>query len=413
MVSFEINKVHEKLINCLLFLYVFSLVLSYTELSSLTNISKFIIQIFVIFIELPRIDMRKYYLMWPLVLSLVVLPLFISITGIYSISMSKVIAFIFYFLLTLFFWIALINCYLDKLGDFINIWYFTLNITFCLLFFIYKGISLNISYLINAMLTNQRYGGNILIQRYGMGFNNVNTFALFASLLIVCSAFELINKKFITLAIIDILTGILFILNAESRTPLVALGLMFLVWIIQKIKCDGLKQVLNSLILISGIIFTAFFIWLLFSGSSSSLYSLIDSITSSRLTFGNIALNSIKDNLYSLLFGVGPMNTSYITESLFGGSISLDNSIEYFLYTVGIVGLIIIAAFFIWLVYRTCKNDGKNVDFIRALVCYLVVYSFFENCIFIPGSPICLFCIVILFIHLLSPYEKPISQGVQ
>ena len=398
MISLHSNRIHKRMVGFLLFIYVLSLVLSYTELSSGTNIFKFIFSILIVAIELAHIDLRKYIWTWPLLISLVVLPLFLSVVGIYSTSMKQVIIFIFYYVLTLLLWISLANCYFNDIGGFINVWFFSINVSMLLLFIVFRGISLNISYFVNAMISNQRYGSDLLVQRYGMGFVNVNTFGLFSSILIVCAFYQLINKRFVVLSIVDILAGVLFIFNAESRTPVFALGMMFIVWGIQHIRLVSVRKTMNVITVLVGSIFSLCFIGLLFIGSSNRLFGIIDSITSFRLSFGNLAVNNIRENLGSLFFGIGPMSTNYVTEQLFGGSISLDNSIEYFLFSVGIIGLIIIISFFIWLVFQVCKPNYQQVLFVRGLICYLVVYSFFENCIFIPGSPMSLFCVVVIFI---------------
>lgn len=399
MNSSQSDVIHKRVINCLLFIYIFCLILSYTELSSFTNTVKFILSVAIVMVELPYINIRNYLWTGPLIIALVFLPLFLSVIGVYSTSMMQVIVFIFYFLLTLFFWISLANCYLDDVSTFINIWCFSINGALLLLFLFYKGISLNILYFINAIMSDQRYGSSVLMERYGMGFINVNTFALFSGLLIVCALYQIINKEFVVLSILDIIVGLLFILNAESRTPILALGIMVMIWIIQYIRLVEFKAMFNFVIEVSSFVFVLCFIWLLFSGSSSRVFNIVDSITSFRLSFGNLAVNNIRGSLVSLLFGVGPMKTSYVTEQLFGNSISLDNSIEYFLFTTGLIGLVIILSFFIWLVWRVCRSNQPNIPFVRGMVGYLIVYSFFENCIFIPGSPISLFCIVILFIY--------------
>ena len=71
--------------------------------------------------------------------------------------------------------ICLSNVYENRLGTFIFVWQVSLTLVFLSLLVIYRGLSLNLSYLLKATLTNQRYGLFLAEQRYGMGFLNVNT----------------------------------------------------------------------------------------------------------------------------------------------------------------------------------------------------------------------------------------------
>ncbi len=268
---------------------------------------------------------------------------------------------------------------------------------------IYRGLSLNLSYLLKATLTNQRYGLFLAEQRYGMGFLNVNTLALFAMLLVFCSCYSLHKKKYKLFSIFDLLFAFILILNAESRTPFVLIIVLAVSLMIVNLKNDIRRYQIQNIILGLEIIFAFLFAKLFISGDTSSiLYQEMDVFSSYRLSFGTAAISMLKSN-DSLIFGIGPLNSSYITEKVFGNVLTLDNSLEYYVFTLGIIGAILIFCYLFYLFYQVNISLSK-LGFITAT--FYFSYSFFENTIFLPISAVSLFCLVIIFAIVKRSYDE-------
>ena len=145
--------------------------------------------------------------------------------------------------------------------------------------------------------------------------------------------------------------------------------------------------------------FSLFFLWMLSETMNSShIYGYIDELSSYRLSFGTQAINFVRDHS-STLVGVGPMSTSYLTTAIFGETIKLDNSFEYYLFSIGWIGLTVVYAFYVWLMIKV--SQVKNIRYRTiglVIMTFYFMYSIFENDIFIPNSPLSQFCLVIVFI---------------
>lgn len=395
----KITKLKNKLIDVCMFLYVISLVLSYTELSSKMSIIRIILQLMIIGASVWFIDFKSYVFIFPLIAIIVVWPLILVILGVYNIAEKQVIEYGIYFMFSILFIVCVANNYQFSIMTFIKIWFFALNTALILLWGIFKGLSLNVSFLFNAMLSNQRYGDSLLVQRYGMGFLNVNTLALFAALLILTAIILSFNRKYLILLILDVIWAFLLILNAESRTPLIILMTIIMFLAIQRVKKHRIRKFLNFMFLGAIVVFSLFFLWMLSETMSSSyMYRYIDELSSYRLSFGTQAINFVRDHS-STLVGVGPMSTSYLTTAIFGETIKLDNSFEYYLFSIGWIGLTVVYVFYIWLMIKV--SQVKNIRYRTiglVIMTFYFMYSIFENDIFIPNSPLSQFCLVIVFI---------------
>lgn len=388
-----------KLKNTLFFAFAFFAILGYTELPLKADIVKPLVQLLFILITINNVNFKNYLWVIPLLLIVVIFPLLAIILGVYNYNVTQIIFYMVAFLLMLLFVICVSNTYKYKIHTIINIWYYALNLSFLILFILYRGISLNLPYLFHAMLSNDRYGANKLFQRYSMGFTNINTFALFSSILLICVFYQLIHRTNIILSLVDIPIGIIFILNSESRSPIVVILILLLIYIILSIRNDIIRKILGWIIFIMFFGYIAVYIYLMLSSNKLfRLYNIIDSISSFRLSFGSQAV-SVLSQYGNVLFGLGPMSTTYITNNIFGKLLTIDVSFEYYIFTIGIVGMLLLYGFFIWIfiMIRKVRIEHK---FAIMIVSFYFVYSLFENILFIPNSAASLFCLSIIFTYL-------------
>lgn len=391
--------------NVLLFIFAIFAILGYTELPLKANIVKPLVQLMFILITIKNINFRNYTWLIPLLLIMVIWPLLAIIFGIYNYSVFQTLAYIAMFLLMLLFVISISSTYKDNVKDIITVWYYALNVSFLILFLLYKGISLNLTYLLHSTFSNDRYGSNKLIQRYAMGFTNVNTFALFASILLLCAFYQLLHNKNIILSLIDTAVGIIFILNSESRSPIVVISFLVLIYIILSIKNKGIRFTLVSVISLLIFSYSVVFVYLMLSANKISyLYNTIDSFSSFRLSFGSEAIDTLS-RYGSLMFGIGPMSTTYITDNIFGKSIALDGSFQYYIFSMGVLGML---AMYFNFTYLYLKISKIKIDRKYAIIImtFYFAYSLFENILFIPNSTASIFCLSLIFTYLTIPVAR-------
>lgn len=399
------NKINifTKVINILLGFFIICTAMSYTERPLGTTNGKFLIGLIIIGCTITNIDFSKYKWIIMLIVVSILFPLVLMVFGIYNFNMLQSLEYTLLYLFYLILVICLSNVYENRLGTFIFVWQVSLTLVFLSLLVIYRGLSLNLSYLLKATLTNQRYGLFLAEQRYGMGFLNVNTLALFAMLLVFCSCYSLYKKKYKLFSIFDLLFAFILILNAESRTPFVLIIVLAISLMIVNLKNEIRRYQIQNIILGLEIIFAFLFAKLFISGDISSiLYQEMDVFSSYRLSFGTAAISMLKNN-DSLIFGIGPLNSSYITEKVFGNVLTLDNSLEYYVFTLGIIGAILIFCYLFYLFYQVNISLSK-LGFITAT--FYFSYSFFENTIFLPISAVSLFCLVIIFAIVKRSYDE-------
>lgn len=391
--------------NILLFIFAIFAILGYTELPLKANIVKPLVQLMFILITIKNINFRNYTWLIPLLLIIVIWPLLAIIFGIYNYSVFQTLAYIAVFLLMLLFVISISSTYKDNVKDIITVWYYALNVSFLILFLLYKGISLNLTYLLHATFSNDRYGSNKLIQRYAMGFTNINTFALFASILLLCAFYQLLHNKNIILSLIDTAVGIIFILNSESRSPIVVISFLALIYIILSIKNKGIRFTLVSVMSLLIFSYSVVFVYLMLSANKISyLYNTIDSFSSFRLSFGSEAIDTLS-RYGSLMFGIGPMSTTYITDNIFGKSITLDGSFQYYIFSMGVLGML---AMYFYFTYLYLKISKIKIDRKYAIIImtFYFAYSLFENIFFIPNSTASIFCLSLIFTYLTMPVAR-------
>lgn len=395
------NTIYLLFFDASMFLYIFFSVLGYTELSVGAGMAQIFIQVLIIGIWIWNVNIYDYLFLWPLVVAVGIIPLIMILLGVYSFFTAQNLEYIIFFIFNLMFICCIVDRFKNNIQRLIELWFWTLNIVLGMLMFLYRGISLNLSFLLQAMISNQRYGNNI-IQRYGMGFKNVNTMALFAVILIVCSIYLFFKRKYRAFTILDVVFGIVLIINAESRAPLLVLFGVMVLFFIRNIKGEKTRRIFSTLYLVIVISFTVLFVVLLFCKNSGNyLYTLVDEISSYRLSFGTQAIEFVRSH-GSTLFGVGPLSSSYITNNIFNMALTLDNSIEYYLFTLGWIGLFIVYTFLAWCLYKIMSVNRLDNRFAICIFDFYFLYSIFENTIFIPKSLLSLFCLTVILIYVLK-----------
>lgn len=399
----EKTKLLIKLVNILLSCFIISTTLNYTEYSLGTNLVKTIIGFLIILVTIGTINFKRYkWITWLIGVEFI-LPLCLMLFGVYNYNMAQSFKYLFFFSFYLLLVICLSSVYKDKIDIFLFIWQISLSLVLFFLFLVYRGLSFNLMYLLTATLSGQRYGQFLLTQRYGMGFSNVNTLALFSTLLMFCSFYFLYKGKNKLFSLINILCSTIFVLNAESRTPIVLMIVLFTSVVVCRIRNDNIRFITQTIVLILEILFSVLFSNLFIAGNTTSLlYQKINEISSYRLSFGTSAMGILKGS-GSLLLGIGPLNSTYITEDIFGRLLTLDNSLEYFVFTLGIIGTILVYIYLFYLFF--CINRSRSkLGFVSTT--FYFAYSIFENIIFLPNSPVSVLILTIIFILMRNYTEQ-------
>lgn len=388
------NNVKNYVVSFLVMLFIICSVASYTQIGSTMKIIKNIIQVLIILVTISDMRLRKYRWIYPLLLIFIIYPLLLVCFGIYNLYPFQVILYVGTLLFNIIFYMGLTEHFFNRFNNFIALWQNSLFIVLMLLLIIYRGISLNIPYMLRSVITNDRYGSDLLVQRYGMGFNNVNQLALFASLLFICSLYFMQKRQRMVFSGINLILSFILICNSESRAPFVAIGVALLMMIASNINSKFLSTLLKNCILFCLIFFGIFFCYYSFKGSElSSIYYKLNTISSMRLYFSSEAL-SLVELSGTKWFGIGPISTSFVTNKVFGNILTLDSSLGYSLFAFGIIGTVVIFSIIIYMILKNYKNESIF------LVIFFVTYSMFENAIFIPNSLLSCFGCVILFIFM-------------
>ena len=360
-------------------LFIMVSVASYTQLGDSMKILRNVFEILIILVMITDLKLKRFGWIIPLVLILIVYPLVLLGFNIYNLYPFQVVTYIGMVVLNFTFYVCAAEYYHNKLDAFIKVWQNSLFSILLILLITYQKISLDIPYMLHAIITNDRYGSDLLLQRYSMGFTNVNQLALFSSLLFISSVYFLLNKKRIYFSSFCLILSFIFICNSESRSPFVAIGMAIVFVFFSKIKIKPIRNFFKWMLIILIIIFSVFFGLCVIKGTGSEIYQKLNSISSMRLYFSTKALN-FAESIGSQWFGLGPMSTSFVTTKIFGNTLTLDSSIGYNLFSFGIVGTIAIFAYIFWFLL---KEFNKSELY---LAIYFVVYAMFENSIFIPSS---------------------------
>ncbi|MDR3190084.1 MAG: O-antigen ligase family protein [Lactobacillaceae bacterium] len=254
-------------------------------------------------------------------------------------------------------------------------------------------INMSISSLFTGVLHNSR------ISRVGIGFSNVNFLGSFAGTLMMISVFQIIKNNLRIFSITTFLFGLLLLLNAGSRTPLIAFVVATIVGgIIIVLKRWGKMLWLG--VTAGLVIATLWFVLIIyFDTPSSAFFKAYDLASSKRLSLGYEVAQYLKKHHLEVL-GTGLRNKALIKELFFPGwtwSIQLDSSIGYYLFTLGNIGLTFIIGIWVWILIRIEKY-GSKIAVLTGL--YVSVFMFFEHVLFTYAGFFGAFWTTLIFILL-------------
>lgn len=301
------------------------------------------------------------------------------------------------FLLFLISIICVSECYKNNISDLFHLFYITIIISLLLLFIFFRGISVNIFELLESVVSNHRYGGNISTARVSMGFQNVNQLGLFAAILIVFAIYFLINRKHIIFNLGVLVLSLILLLNSGSRTPIFALCAFVGIYCVYELNSVTLKAFFKASIILIFLFSYLLFIYLIyFSNADPSFFQLIDELSSFRISFSQEALE-LTSKLGNSMTGIGIMSSSYIQNTYTGDNFAIDSSIAYYLLTIGWIGSL---GLNYSVAYLTYKINKLSYPILSSMFGFYISYAFFENVLFTPNSGLGIIVLSITFTYL-------------
>lgn len=391
------NRTWFKLISGVFVIFIISgSIFSYTSYSLFGQVTRLAGQFGIILFYVWRVDFAKYSFLLPILITFVLYPLFLCSIGIYS-NLSQVLAYVTFFLLFLISIICVSECYKNNISDLFHLFYITIIISLLLLFIFFRGISVNIFELLESMVSNHRYGGNISTARVSMGFQNVNQLGLFAAILIVFAIYFLINRKHIIFNLGVLVLSLILLLNSGSRTPIFALCAFVGIYCVYELNSVTLKAFFKASIILIFLFSYLLFIYLIyFSNADPSFFQLIDELSSFRISFSQEALE-LTPKLGNSMTGIGIMSSSYIQNTYTGDNFAIDSSIAYYLLTIGWIGSL---GLNYSVAYLTYKINKLSYPILSSMFGFYISYAFFENVLFTPNSGLGIIVLSITFTYL-------------
>lgn len=382
----------------LVMLFVIGSVLNYSQWSGIGSGLRLVSEFLIIICNIWNVNFKNYTIILPLVGIFCIYPILMISVGVYGEFSKQVILYSVYYAFYSLFLICSINAFRDNPMSLVTTIFWTLTTMLFLMMFIFKGVSYNVSELINSMLYNQRYGNNILTQRISMGFNNVNTLGMFAGFLVLIAVITHKNRSNLK-NILIVLFSIFIILNSGSRTPILAVGISLVVYLVHSLGSKKIKFIVST---ITGFFLTTiwavFLYFVYFSNSLNTHFMQLDEFLSYRLNYSQMALSLAGSDLHKWL-GIGAMSTSFIQQKLTGERFAIDSSLAYFLLTIGIVGF---SFLLIYILYLYCMIVKKQSSIVLTLFVFYSTYLVMENILFIPNSAVSTFILTIIFAYMLS-----------
>lgn len=391
------NRTWFKLISGVFVIFIISgSIFSYTSYSLFGQVTRLAGQFGIILFYVWRVDFAKYSFLLPILITFVLYPLFLCSIGIYS-NLSQVLAYVTFFLLFLISIICVSECYKNNISDLFHLFYITIIISLLLLFIFFRGISVNIFELLESVVSNHRYGGNISTARVSMGFQNVNQLGLFAAILIVFAIYFLINRKHIIFNLGVLVLSLILLLNSGSRTPIFALCAFVGIYCVYELNSVTLKAFFKASIILIFLFSYLLFIYLIyFSNADPSFFQLIDELSSFRISFSQEALE-LTSKLGNSMTGIGIMSSSYIQNTYTGDNFAIDSSIAYYLLTIGWIGSL---GLNYSVAYLTYKINKLSYPILSSMFGFYISYAFFENVLFTPNSGLGIIVLSITFTYL-------------
>lgn len=380
---------------------IVSFVLGYTELGTAQSSIKVILQILIILFTVSKVDYKKYvWSVWLLII-IVILPFALILIGVYDFSQLQVISYSIFFMFNYVFTICIADFYSRNITEYIEIWQLALTLVLAFLWIIFGGISLNLGQYLNSMINNNR-SNELGIGRVSMGFTNVNQLGMVSAILVVCCIYQIVKKKHCVLTSLLMIAGLILILNSGSRTPIISIGFATFIFLTRFFKNKFFRNILGFAGFFLFLAFSLLFVYLLIKGDTlASTFQAIDKLSSYRLTYGVQAMTVLR-GIASVWSGLGPMKSSFINGNLYSGS--LDDSFEFYIFTIGYVGTAFVYLFVLFIFMHLFQHKSR---YAFLFISFYIVYSVFEHVLFAPNSIVSFFCLTTIFIFMKKTYDKP------
>lgn len=220
--------------------------------------------------------------------------------------------------------------------------------------------------------------GNERLSRVGIGFYNVNILGGLAGVLIMVSFFLIIMKKMRQTSFVTMMFGFFLLFNAGTRSALLGTLLslvLAMVLFLGKSHSQLIWKGFVGLVTLGQGFYLGF---LFFVQKGSGVYTLASDLTTTRSSLGVEAVEKLI-SLRKLWFGTGMRSQSEIRENFFKSWVStngLDSDIQWFLFTVGVVGVIALIVFLILGMHRLSFNSSIIW---KLGLAYFVAFSTFEH----------------------------------
>lgn len=386
---------------------VFSVIMNYTQMSAIAANARLLMEIIFVGTAFWTFKSR---LLQPYIFIIIVgcvWPLIGLLTGMYTISTKSVFLYIVFFVFYILFVCSFSFLMYKKIDVVLLIWQIVLFATLVYMALKSNELSFDLNILVNALVEDERYG-NELYSRVGLGFENVNQLGLFSAVLLMISIKFIINRKYMILSMMSIPVGILLILNSGSRSPIVVLlfsGFVAMASYYRKTLFGKLIGI--SVVGLSVMLILMFCQMVFLMNKDSIFFDIINDLSSGRLSNSVDAMQLLLEKS-SPITGIGPMSSTTIRQYIFSSpynDVVIDNSIIYYIFCNGVIGLFGILGFFI----SFTKKIWQTKETFPVVVCsFLGLYAMFENVFFVPNAATSIFALTIMTMYI---YKKDEMSG--
>ena len=234
-----------------------------------------------------------------------------------------------------------------------------------------------------------------LRSKNNFGFNSTNSVSnICYGNLIAAMFFKFKNKLLNVLRVLLEAIILLILIQTSSRTPIICLGIFFIVYLIMNIFNRFKSSSKNNIKIISILLILIILVLKLFTFTFD--FEHVNYITSGRLLGWKNTLNYLINN-NDILIGLGLLNPS----NLYGGKypwLMADNWYLYTTITIGITGLIcnLVMISILYLRLRIIRNFRYNM-LIRSFFISKLFYAFFEITFFTTSDTTSLLLFLIVF----------------
>ena len=394
------NKCFNHIRYWILIIVAFTLVLAATNLDTGKIQQLYMVEAFAVAIIFTvKLDVIKLKLLIPYWLTLTILPLVFSGFHFYALEGQKVVVRVIYITICMLFVLCLSQLYEGDLKTYTFIWQVIICSALLFLSVKEKDLSFNFGSMIQAIWENKRYDDQGYTRAL-LGFDNENQLGMFASVLFLVSCYQFKVAKNKLFSLISIVFAIVILINSGSRTPIVCLLTVIIVWVICNIKNKMMRIILSCILLSVGIGALYLYIRFVFGHELGSLYTTVNEFSSYRISYAREVLKKID---FNWLVGIGIASPGFVKEM---ENLSLDSTLLYYLVTSGMVGLLGCCVAFFGLMLRHFRLKNRFQIYVGT---FYVVFNLFENQFLLPDVNTTLICLSIICIGLSLPGTQVVT----